>query len=78
MRGSTAEEGEEGPAGTDIPVVDIVLLKVDLGLLIGGLGLLVGGLGLLVGGLGLLVGGLGLAEADGGEMLVGSGRCLSM
>ncbi len=71
MRGSTAEEGEEGPAGTDIPVVDIVLLKVDLGLLIGGLGLLVGGLG-------LLVGGLGLAEADGGEMLVGSGRCLSM
>ncbi len=35
----TAEEGDEGPAGTDIPVLDVVLPKVDLGLLVGGLGL---------------------------------------
>ena len=50
---------------------DVVLLKVNLGLLVRGLGLLVGGLR-------LLVGGLGLAKADGGGLLVGPDRCLSM
>jgi len=68
---STAEEGDEGSAGVDIPVLDVMLLKIDLGLLAGGLGLLVGGLG-------QLVGGLGLAKPDGGGLLVGPGRHLSM
>ena len=70
-RESTAEEGDKRPAGVDIPVLAVVLSKIDLGLLVGGLGMLVCGLK-------LLAGGLGLAKADGGGWLVGSGGCLSM